>query len=113
MLVARRPGDTSDGYYRVRLSYDRRWVIASERVGAKKPARAVLEHALSWADAPPGESIVIGDLWETDIEGAIQMGIDAVWLNRDESTRVPTPGVFAVSSLLPSATLLRVFRGGV
>ena len=54
-------------------------MFVSETVGAQKPARAFFEHVLARAGFDAAECIVIGDLLETDIQGALNTGIDAIW----------------------------------
>lgn len=57
-------------------------VVAAGDVLSRKPNRAPFERALSLLEASPNTSVMIGDSLEGDIQGAQQMGICAVWLNR-------------------------------
>jgi HAD superfamily hydrolase (TIGR01509 family) len=84
-------------------------IIVSENVGHRKPTRQFFEHALSRAGVGPSECVVIGDLWDVDIQGALDMGIDAIWLNRYGRTCVPTATVVEVLSLLPTNAVLHFF----
>jgi FMN phosphatase YigB (HAD superfamily) len=70
-------------------------------------ARQFFEHAVARAGAAASECIVIGDLWEIDIQGALGMGMDAIWLNRYGRSGGPAAGVTEVTSLLPTDALLR------
>ena len=57
-------------------------MILSEEVGSRKPDKAIFEAALQKSGSAPDEAVFIGDAWETDIIGAANCGIKAVWLNR-------------------------------
>ncbi|MFP4847197.1 YjjG family noncanonical pyrimidine nucleotidase [Winogradskyella sp. PE311] len=53
-------------------------ITNSEMVGVKKPNPKIFNFALSLANANANESIMIGDSLEADIEGADNLGIDAI-----------------------------------
>ena len=56
-------------------------VVTNEQAGAKKPDPQIFAHALELAKAKPNESIMIGDNWIADVQGALKFGIDAVFYN--------------------------------
>ena len=56
-------------------------VTNSEMVGVKKPHPKIFNHALEQASAQPQQSIMIGDNYEADILGALNMGFDAICFN--------------------------------
>jgi len=56
-------------------------VTNSEMVGVKKPNPKIFNHALTMAKAAPGNSIMIGDNYEADIMGALNLGFDAICFN--------------------------------
>lgn len=56
-------------------------VIISEHVGEKKPHPLVFNHALAQAGAQAGSSLMIGDDWAVDVDGAAQVGMDQVYYN--------------------------------
>jgi len=56
-------------------------VITSEGSGSLKPSKEIFEFALQKTNARPDESIMIGDSIEVDILGAINVGIDQVYVN--------------------------------
>jgi putative hydrolase of the HAD superfamily len=58
------------------------FMIVSEGVGVAKPDPAIFQIALGRADALPEETVMIGDSWKSDITGARNAGIRAVWFNR-------------------------------
>lgn len=56
-------------------------VTNSEMVGAKKPNPKIFRHALQVARASTDNSIMIGDSYEADVLGALDMGLDAIFFN--------------------------------
>lgn len=56
-------------------------VITSEGSGSLKPNKEIFEFALEKSNATAGESIMIGDSIEVDIIGAMNAGIDQVYVN--------------------------------
>lgn len=87
-------------------------MVVSEVVGWQKPAREFFAHAVARTGAPPSACIVIGDLLETDIKGAMDFGLDAIWLNRYGRTCEPHPSVVEITSLTPLETTLQLFVEG-
>ena len=60
-------------------------ITNSELAGVKKPHPNIFNFALSLANATKEESIMIGDSFEADIEGALDFGIDAIFFNEHNS----------------------------
>lgn len=56
-------------------------VTNSEMVGVKKPNPLIFNFALDQAKAKPNESIMIGDNYEADILGALDVGLEAILYN--------------------------------
>lgn len=56
-------------------------VITSEGSNSMKPKKEIFDYALNKAKAMPHHSIMIGDSIEVDIKGAINAGIDQVYVN--------------------------------
>ncbi len=56
-------------------------ITTSEHAGHNKPNDKIFMHALAKAGAKKNESIMIGDNYEADIEGAILAGLAAIWFN--------------------------------
>ena len=56
-------------------------ITNADVAGGKKPHPIIFDHALRLANALPQESIMIGDNYEADILGALQMGYDAIFFN--------------------------------
>ena len=73
-------------------------VITSEASNSLKPHKEIFEYAFQKTGASPTESVMIGDSIEVDIQGAINAGIDQVFVNHlsIETAIKPT---YTVSSL--------------
>ncbi len=68
-------------------------VTNSEMAGVKKPNPKIFNHALKLAEADPENSIMIGDNIEADVQGAIDVGMQAVlfdYANRNISSNYKT-----------------------
>lgn len=63
-----------------------RTITNSEMAGVKKPNPLIFNHALEVAKAKPHESIMIGDSYEADILGALNVGYDAIFFNYNNET---------------------------
>jgi putative hydrolase of the HAD superfamily len=64
-------------------------VFISEELKTTKPHREIFEHALKSTNARKSKSIMIGDSWETDIEGAMNFGIDQVMFLNNGVNKIP------------------------
>lgn len=53
-------------------------IFISEELQSTKPHKKIFEHALKSTNARKKKSIMIGDSWEADIEGALNFGIDQI-----------------------------------
>lgn len=56
-------------------------ITNSEMVGVKKPNPTIFNFALEQAEAKSHESIMIGDSLEADVEGALGVGMEAIFFN--------------------------------
>lgn len=61
-------------------------VTNSESVGVKKPNPKIFNHALKVANAPVDKALMIGDNYEADILGAINIGMDAIFFDVKNKT---------------------------
>jgi putative hydrolase of the HAD superfamily len=64
-------------------------VFISEDIKSTKPHREIFEHALKSTNAPKKKSVMIGDSWDTDIEGAMSFGIDQIMFLNEGHNEVP------------------------
>lgn len=81
-----------------------RHVVLSEEVGALKPGARIFEvaMALNRRELPSLEKeevVMVGDSWGSDIEGAMNAGIDAIWISSEPSAQALPEGVQAVRRL--------------
>ncbi|MFE3868503.1 YjjG family noncanonical pyrimidine nucleotidase [Flavobacterium sp. LS2P90] len=56
-------------------------ITNSEMAGVKKPNPIIFEYALDLAKAKKESSIMIGDCLEADVQGALNVGLDAIFFN--------------------------------
>ena len=73
-------------------------VFTSEDAKSYKPRKELFELALKSTGLSPKEVVHIGDSMSSDIKGASELGIEAIWVNR--SNKNVTENVIAVSNLL-------------
>jgi putative hydrolase of the HAD superfamily len=61
-------------------------IYDSESIGVKKPNPIFFNHALSDSNSIKSESLMIGDSFEADIEGAMNVGMNAIhFIAHDEN----------------------------
>ncbi|HXI70564.1 MAG TPA: YjjG family noncanonical pyrimidine nucleotidase [Verrucomicrobiae bacterium] len=69
-------------------------IIVSEEIGFAKPAREYFDVAFARAGNPARhEVLMIGDSWNSDIQGAAQYGIDTCWYNPGRQPRPASPEI--------------------
>jgi len=66
-------------------------VITSESSNSLKPKKQIFDYALQTAGATIKESIMLGDNLEADIQGAINAGMDCVFVNHINATTILRP----------------------
>jgi len=66
-------------------------IVISENIGVRKPSQKIFLISLSELDTCPKEALFVGDSWEEDIMGAMEIGMDAIWINSDRP-EIPNPG---------------------
>lgn len=80
-------------------------VIISGEVGIGKPDRGIFDLALRKLGVNPEEAVLVGDNLERDIKGAQNVGIRAVWINRnrliiEDQKVVPDAQITSLNELL-------------
>ena len=80
-------------------------VVVSGDLGIGKPDPAVFRHALSLVGVEPADAVMIGDTVERDIDGALALGLRAVWINRFGRAR-PREDLVEIGGLDELAALL-------
>ena len=73
-------------------------VTNSEIVGVKKPNPKIFDYALQIANTNVEQSIMIGDNYEADVLGAINMGMDAIFF--DVNNMLLTDNIKQVDKLI-------------
>lgn len=76
-------------------------VITSEGSNSLKPEKGIFEYAFQQTGATAENSIMIGDTLEVDIQGAINVGMDQVYVNHVNAavTIQPTYTVYSLREL--------------
>ncbi|GAB5415529.1 MAG: HAD family hydrolase [Congregibacter sp.] len=79
------------------------FAFLAEEVGASKPAPDMFEAAIRVSGAKPEQILHVGDNPEHDVMGALNLGINAVWINPEGSewreTRPPLATIATVAEL--------------
>lgn len=79
-------------------------IVISGAFGQGKPSEDIFKHALHLLDVNTDEAIMIGDNPNTDILGAVRLGMDSVWINhrtRAETDVTPTYEVERLKEIMP------------
>jgi putative hydrolase of the HAD superfamily len=83
-------------------------VVVSSEIGARKPDRAVFDHAMLTARLDPASTWFAGDNLWVDVLGAQRAGLHTIWVNREGGRRpddAPVPEA-EVASLMELPALL-------
>lgn len=59
-------------------------IVLSEEVGCQKPNPRIFEEALCMNGLLAEDVVMIGDSWNSDIQGAINAGIDQIWIRKSK-----------------------------
>ena len=59
-------------------------IVLSEEVGCQKPNPRIFEEALRMNGLQAEDVVMIGDSWSSDIQGAINAGIDQIWIRKSK-----------------------------
>ena len=59
-------------------------IVLSEEVGCQKPNPRIFEEALRMNNLSADDVVMIGDSWNSDIQGAINAGIDQIWIRKSQ-----------------------------
>jgi putative hydrolase of the HAD superfamily len=74
-------------------------IITSERAKSKKPFKAIFDFSLQLTNANIEESVMIGDDYEADINGASLIGMDSIWFNEKGQKKSPLKNSREIKSL--------------
>ena len=81
-------------------------LILSEDIGVNKPGRALYEHAMQISCAQLDASLMIGDMFDTDIIGAANIGMDSLYFNPKGKSGHPFTPTYEVKTLLQIKEIL-------
>jgi len=70
------------------------YILTSAALGIRKPDMRIFQAALDHFQVPPVAAAMVGDLLQTDVLGANQMGIYSIWITR--RARVPEEGELGI-----------------
>ena len=74
-------------------------LILSDHIGINKPRRELFEHALNSTGSTVTDSIMVGDMFETDIVGAANIGLDQLFFNISGIKELPFTPTYEVRNL--------------
>ncbi len=75
-------------------------IVVSDEIGHAKPQKGYFDHVVSeMGPTDLSKAIVIGDSLNSDIRGAINYGLDCVWLNPDQKLSGELNPTFEVQSV--------------
>lgn len=80
-------------------------VFISEKIGFQKPMKEYFDYVFeNITEKDKSKIILVGDSISSDITGAVNAGIDCVWLNlkkvKNTGTAIPTHEVFSINEIL-------------
>lgn len=76
-------------------------VLTAEKAGVKKPHPEIFRQAMSLAQTTAEQSLMVGDSWEADIEGALKLEMQAIHFNsHQEAKHHQCPMVDSVGDIL-------------
>ncbi len=62
-------------------------VFISEEIGYNKPDKRIFEYIFKTLNANAEHCIMIGDSWDADIQGAINVGMDYIYLGQERKAK--------------------------
>ncbi|MDG0794540.1 HAD family hydrolase [Cohnella ginsengisoli] len=74
------------------------FVVTSEEAGCEKPHPFIFELALRKSGLQPDQVCMIGDSFDKDVMGAVNLGIPAFWLNQTHKTKSLPPQVIEIQN---------------
>lgn len=74
-------------------------IYISELIGIHKPNKEFFDYIIKSSNARKNECLIIGDSMETDIEGALNAGLDAIFYNSRAMVH-DKEGITEINSLL-------------
>lgn len=81
-------------------------IVLSEEVGCQKPNKRIFEIALERNGLSKEDVLMIGDSWTSDIQGAINAGIDQLWIQREDVRQSEQHATYKVNNLRDVLSML-------
>ncbi len=79
-------------------SFDFDFIVSSEDACCNKPGYGIFYHAMSVANLPVNQLLMVGDSIAEDIIPAKELGMDVIWLNMEDKPE-HDPGVLSIQNL--------------
>lgn len=87
-------------------------IVISGDYGKGKPDSGIFHHALSLMELNTNEVIMVGDNLNTDILGANRVGIQSIWINREQKERNHIVPSFEINNLNELFSILTELENG-
>lgn len=81
-------------------------VVVSGEAGVGKPDPRVFDLVLAALGAAPADSVMVGDSWNRDIEGAESVGMRSIWISNGRTVRRQVEGLAVVTSTAQAGAIL-------
>ncbi len=86
-------------------------LVAAHDYGISKPDPQVFTMILDALEVEAHETVMVGDSWRSDVEGAHALGIRSIWLNRYNHDYPDPNKAVQITALLPTADVLALIVG--
>lgn len=74
-------------------------IFCVKRLGERKPEQAYFLAIAKHLKITPSQMIMIGDSFESDIQGALSAGLHSIWVNLNSTETIKGEGIHTVHSL--------------
>jgi len=82
--------------------------VSAERFGVAKPDAKIFQHSAALLGISCSEVLHVGDDLHTDVQGALDAGMQPVWINRQGQVASSKLNCLSFSSLIPLCEMLGV-----
>lgn len=81
-------------------------IVVSGEIGVGKPDPAAFRIVLDALGARPADTLMVGDSWNRDIEGAESVGMRSIWISNGRAVRRQVEGLSVVTTTPQAGALL-------
>jgi len=86
------------------------FIFISDEIGYRKPEKEFFNYVFSRTGSDPKKTVLVGDLWDSDILGGHGAGMKTIWLNR-YGLQCPDPSITTeIQGYEPTEKTLEVFQ---